>query len=493
MVEVQGIQFPETVFIPREKIRPNEWNPNVMRDDLFNELVANFEELGFVQDVIVAPLPKEEADLTGFEYRIVDGEHRFDGLGILAPDLTVVPCKVVGITEDQQKFQTVKLNRLRGSFDRKRFDSLVKGLLKDYTFEEVAAHMAFTDVTELERMIESTRDGLPPEMRDEFDKAKDEIRTVDDLSLVLNRLFTKYGDTLPYHFMVLDFGGKEHMWVQMDRLEYKRALLKARDCMAEGVTFDSVIARLLDVLPVAKFVEAHRDFLKEPDTDQASKGRVFSAPAVDRTIDQLLDESVAESVDQPPLQALATRKVFVDLGAHNGTTAQVWLGLSKRTCWASRFGPADHTGYEVHAFEPSEGAFAKLKKFADEMPSVHAYNACAWLHDGKIKFSSDEKEGQCNVIADLASKGAKRPVIEKPCIDFPAWLRKNVKPEDHVALKMNIEGAEYDLLEAMFADDSIALVDELYVSFHHKPKMKPRYDAIVAQLKARQFDRLGVF
>jgi len=273
------VDFLETVMIPRHLIRPNAWNPNVMDADKFNELVSNFEQLGFVQDVVVSPLSKEEADLTGFEYQIVDGEHRYDGLGVLAPELDMVPCKVVSIPEDQQKFQSVKLNRLRGAFDRKRFDALVRDLLQRYTLEEVAAHMAFTDVSELECMIDSARDALPPEMREEFDQARDEIRTVDDLSLVLNRLFTRYGDTLPFNFMILDFGGREHIWVRMDSTEYKRVTSKARDCMAEGVTFDSVVARVIDVLPIRRFVAANRDFLKEPDNGQVSRGRVFAAPS----------------------------------------------------------------------------------------------------------------------------------------------------------------------------------------------------------------------
>lgn len=50
----------------------------------------------------------------------------------------------------------------------------------------------------MKALIDDTRESLPPEMRKEFDKAKEEIKTVDDLSLVLNRLFTKYGSTLPY-------------------------------------------------------------------------------------------------------------------------------------------------------------------------------------------------------------------------------------------------------------------------------------------------------
>lgn len=51
------VDFVETVLIPIKQIRPNEWNPNVMNADLFNELTSNIETAGFVQDVVVAPLP----------------------------------------------------------------------------------------------------------------------------------------------------------------------------------------------------------------------------------------------------------------------------------------------------------------------------------------------------------------------------------------------------------------------------------------------------
>ena len=262
----------ETVLIPVAEIRPNEWNPNVMTSDLFNELSANIDEVGCVQDVVVAPLPVEEAELTGFKYRIVDGEHRFDVLKLL--DVEEIPCKVVEITEDDQKFQTVKLNRLRGKFDQRRFTALVRDLMNRYSFEEVAQKMAFTDPTELEGMMSHARDSLPDEMKDDFDRAKDEIKTVDDLAMVLNRLFTKYGDTMPAHFMILDFGGKDHLWIRMENREYKTAVRQARECLANGITFDSVMARLLTIIPMQTFIEQHRDFLKEVDVCDASKGTV---------------------------------------------------------------------------------------------------------------------------------------------------------------------------------------------------------------------------
>lgn len=271
-----SVTFPETVMIPARKIRPNEWNPNVMAADLFNELVANIEgEMGFVQPVLVAPIPDDEQE-DGYEFKIIDGEHRFDGLKLL--DVEEIPCIVKFMSEDDMKFQTVRMNRLRGKFDHKKFNNLIKDLLERHSFEEVAARMSFTDPTELESMIDNVRETLPDdEMKKEFDKSKGEIKTVDDLAAVLNRLFTEFGDTMPYNFMVLDFGGKNHIWVRMNPTQYRNVLSQARECMAHGYTFDSVLALLITEIPMAKFIRKKSDFLEEVSIEDASHGTVEMA------------------------------------------------------------------------------------------------------------------------------------------------------------------------------------------------------------------------
>lgn len=268
-----AIDIPQIVMIPANKIMPNEWNPNIMPADLFNELVENIEgAMGFVQPIIVAPIPENEQK-DGFEYKIIDGEHRFDGLRLL--DVEEIPCIIRVMSEDDMKFQTVKMNRLRGKFDQRRFNTLVQDLLSRYTFEEVAQKMAFTDLTELEGMVDQARTSLPnDDMKQEFDKAKGEIRTVDDLSDVLNRLFTKYGDTVPYNFMVLDFGGKDHIWIRMDYNQYRNVVSQARECMAHGYTFDSVLTLLINEVPMGKFIDIKRDLLQEVSLEDASRGSV---------------------------------------------------------------------------------------------------------------------------------------------------------------------------------------------------------------------------
>jgi len=54
-----------------------------------------------------------------------------------------------------------------------------------------------------------------------------------------------------------------------------------------------------------------------------------------------------------------------------------------------------------------------------------------------------------------------------PCFDFSAWLMRTFSLHDHVTVKMDIEGAEYDLLEKMMADRSILLVNELICEWHY--------------------------
>ena len=260
------IEIPEVVMIPRDKIKCNPYNPNIVSADIFNSIVENIEDFGFVQPIVVAPLPKKDKH----DFQIIDGEHRFDALCLL--EVPEIPCVVKKVSLDQQKFQTVKMNRLRGKMDMKKFTALVENLMEKYSFEEVAEHLAFTDPTELEQMIESTRESLPTdELKEEFDRAKNDIKTVDDLSIVLNRLFTSFGSTLPANFMILDFGGKDHIWIRMKARDYKKILGKAREVLSHGYTFDSFLSHVLSVIQVEKAINKYKTFLEEAKPDDGGE------------------------------------------------------------------------------------------------------------------------------------------------------------------------------------------------------------------------------
>jgi len=254
--------------IPMELIEPNPWNPNVMSADEFNMLAENVEDVKFLDPILVVPLPRKDGDVQ--RYRIVDCEHRWEQQRLM--DADTIKCIIADpeiFDEKEQKRQTVRMNKIRGSLDTKKFSALVNDLMTTHEvpYDEVARELGFVDETEFDRLMQAARDSLPTnEMKKEFDAAKEEVKTVDDLTLLLNRLFTKYGDTLPANFMILDFGGKEHIWVRMQKNQFKKIMQNARVCLEKGITFDSVISHSLTLMDVDAFITEHADLLeKVPD------------------------------------------------------------------------------------------------------------------------------------------------------------------------------------------------------------------------------------
>ena len=259
----------EIVKIPIDRIHVSEWNPNDMSDVMFNRLVEDMNNIGFLQPVLVT----EQKDGT---YRIIDGEHRYECAKLA--DMPEIPCVIVSgeFAEDEvkQKFQTMRMNMIRGNVDKRKLASLVNELATEIPIEDIAESMAFDDVDALKALIEDTRESLPPEMRKEFDKAKEEIKTVEDLSLVLNRLFTKYGSTLPYNYMIMDFGGKEHIWVRLQKNDLDSIKRYAELAREEKVTFSSLVMASLASYATSENIENSRNDLEAAtDDDQEESAK----------------------------------------------------------------------------------------------------------------------------------------------------------------------------------------------------------------------------
>lgn len=259
-------QHGEVLDLPIRQIEPNPWNPNEMSPADFDILSDNVDEVGFLDPVLVVPLPVEAGEEQRF--RIIDGEHRYEQQRLM--DAQVIKCIIADparFDEKEQKRQTVRMNKIRGKLNLKKFAALANEMMEKHEvgYQDLAREFGFSDEDEFEHMLEAARESLPnAEAKKEFDKAKGELRTVEDLSLLLNRLFTKYGDSLPWNFMILDFGGKEHLWVRLEAKAFKTIRHLARQCQDLGVTFDSVVMRSLVLMDIPDFVSKHRDFLEEP-------------------------------------------------------------------------------------------------------------------------------------------------------------------------------------------------------------------------------------
>ncbi len=55
-----------------------------------------------------------------------------------------------------------------------------------------------------------------------------------------------------------------------------------------------------------------------------------------------------------------------------------------------------------------------------------------------------------------------------PVVDVASWMLASFNPEDHLLVKMDIEGAEFDVLPRLISTGAIKLIDEMKIEWHER-------------------------
>lgn len=204
----------EIVSIPIDKLVEHPENPNFMVDGQFNKLSENIKEVGMVENLQVA----KNKDGT---FTIIGGHHRFRAAKING--YTELPCVIIDDLEEgkpnwenKRRFQLLRMNIIKGKIDPLKFTEMFNNLSDKYDREALREMFGFWDEKSFEMLYKEVKSGLPIELQEELEKSKKSIKTIDDLALILNRLFNEYGNTLESGFMIIDYGGKDSIWVQAD-------------------------------------------------------------------------------------------------------------------------------------------------------------------------------------------------------------------------------------------------------------------------------------
>jgi FkbM family methyltransferase len=185
-------------------------------------------------------------------------------------------------------------------------------------------------------------------------------------------------------------------------------------------------------------------------------------------------EAYAKGLLQGIVSMLEPGDVVIDCGANLGAVS----------------GPLADTGAIVHAFEPDPYTFGRLSENLAGRDNVILHNAAVGASAGTLQLMRDadwEKDPDgASVRSTLIAGGRKidgSNAIDVEVIDFPAFLKTLIKKHKKIAfLKMDIEGAELDVLEAMESQDLFAKI-KLTVAETHEKKFKhlrPRFDALRA-------------
>jgi hypothetical protein len=254
---------------------PDPNNPNIMTDAEFNMLYDNLEKVGFTDPVLVFPV--EEG-----RFRIVGGHHRVEVAKLL--DFEAVPCTVItdpAFDEQQAQFQMVRHNVIHGRMDPEKFLKLYEGLSEQYAEDVLQEAFGFADEKEWQKLVDSTAKSLPGDMQKTFLHAAEEIKTIDGLSALLNRLFGQFGDTLPYGYMLVDFGGKDSIWIRMAKSRLTDFHTIGQICRSELRSMDSIVGEIVHMIAKGELDEAVKAAVERTKPIQLPEGLGDNLPLED--------------------------------------------------------------------------------------------------------------------------------------------------------------------------------------------------------------------
>lgn len=147
------------LWVPRELLQANTWNPNHVATPEMRLLKRSIQEDGWATAIVVQEVRDEEGDFD--HYEIVDGFHRWTVSG--DPDIYPltegrVPIVVVAIDDAHARISTIRFNRARGTHRTGSMSDIVIDLIDrlGLTTEEVMARLSM-EYEEVERLYQRGR------------------------------------------------------------------------------------------------------------------------------------------------------------------------------------------------------------------------------------------------------------------------------------------------------------------------------------------------
>jgi len=138
---------------------------------------------------------------------------------------------------------------------------------------------------------------------------------------------------------------------------------------------------------------------------------------------------------------------------------------------------------EYFAFEPNADLIGHLRAIKNRYPrtSIEIFNKAVWIEESTVDFFLSRENSHGELVTDgstlLHGKAPVHPLsgridydhpVQTQAVDFSQWILNTFRQQDHLCMKMDIEGAEYAVLAKMMADKSISCVKKAFVEFHYR-------------------------
>ena len=142
------------------------------------------------------------------------------------------------------------------------------------------------------------------------------------------------------------------------------------------------------------------------------------------------------------------KKYFIDGGGHDGCSVRKFV--------------KEHVDFEIYSFECNSRFFPNYRK----LPTTLIKKAI-WIDNDIHNFNL--QRGGVSGASSLFMKTNLRhfKIAQVRCIDFSKWILDKFNKDDYIILKLDIEGAEYDVLEKMIKDGSLEYINKLLIEWHN--------------------------
>ena len=147
------------------------------------------------------------------------------------------------------------------------------------------------------------------------------------------------------------------------------------------------------------------------------------------------------------------RKLFIDVGGHNGGTVEIALGR-------------DFAFDEVHTFEPDPECVQVMQRsFATEIEAgrLTLHPAALGGEDGEATLFGDNSGGGASIVTGMLHD--ERRAIRVKKIDVARFLDESVADGDAVFIKLNCEGGEVEILDRLHQSARIDAVKSIMADF----------------------------
>ena len=168
------------------------------------------------------------------------------------------------------------------------------------------------------------------------------------------------------------------------------------------------------------------------------------------------------------IESLGPDSTVLDIGANYGEVEKVLTPV----------------GCKVHAFEPHPLFFSKLQDSYVDNPNISISNCAVWKTNGKKTFyfkrSASALNGGATLMSEKTNITNLNLNVEVTCLDIFDLITSIGKPVD--VLKMDVEGAEYEILQRLYESGAYKSVKSIYFEDHSRKMPSENFHRLKANV-----------